>query len=140
MILVDTNIISELMRPQPHKHVVKWLSKQPLYHLYISSVTVTEIMYGLNRMPDGKRKTSLITQFNQLIEQAFYNRILTFGYEEAWVAAKFRAERLRKGHELHFADAQIAAIAHVHQCAVATRNIKDFQGLDLSLINPFVSE
>jgi predicted nucleic acid-binding protein len=137
MILLDTNIISEFMRPTPQTQVMQWLHQQALTDLFISSVTVTEVMYGLNRLPEGKRKQSLLLQFQQLLDQAFKQRILNFGYDEAIVAARLRTLRAEQGNELHFADAQIAAIAHVRSFAVATRNIKDFLDCSVKLINPF---
>jgi len=137
MILLDTNIISEFMRPTPQTQVIQWLHQQALTDLFISSVTVTEVMYGLNRLPEGKRKQSLLLQFQQLLDQAFKQRILNFGYDEAIVAARLRTLRAEQGNELHFADAQIAAIAHVRSFAVATRNIKDFLDCSVKLINPF---
>ena len=119
---------------------MQWLHQHALTDLFISSVTVTEVMYGINRLPEGKRKQNLLLQFQQLLNQAFQQRILTFGYDEAMVAAKLRTSRAKQGNELHFADAQIAAIAHVQGFVVATRNIKDFQGCELQLINPFEYE
>lgn len=107
------------------------------FNRFISSITITEIMYGLNRLPEGKRKQNLLLQFQQLLEQAFKQRILTFGYEEAIVAARLRALRAEQGNELQFADAQIAATVHVRGFAVATRNIKDFLDCGVKLINPF---
>ena len=137
MILLDTNIISEFMRPSPNAEVMKWLQSQSLTDLFVSSITITEVMYGLNRMADGKRKQSLALQFQQLLHQAFPQRILTFGYDEAICAADLRSLRSKQGNELHFADAQIAAIAKVKSFAVATRNIKDFWNCEIRLINPF---
>lgn len=137
MILLDTNIISEFMRPSPQPQVMQWLHQQTLTDLFISSVAITEVMYGLNRLPEGKRKQNLLLQFQQLLNQAFTQRILNFGYDEAMVAAQLRRLRAEQGNELHFADAQIAAIAHVRSFAVATRNIKDFLDCGVKLINPF---
>ena len=128
------------MRPNPQPQVMQWLHQHALTDLFISSVTVTEVMYGINRLPEGKRKQNLLLQFQQLLNQAFQQRILTFGYDEAMVAAKLRTSRAKQGNELHFADAQIAAIAKVREFALATRNIKDFQGCELQLINPFEYE
>ncbi len=137
MILLDTNIISEFMRPSPQPQVMQWLHQQTLTDLFISSVAITEVMYGLNRLPEGKRKQNLLFQFQQLLNQAFTQRILNFGYDEAMVAAQLRRLRAEQGNELHFADAQIAAIAHVRSFSVATRNIKDFLDCGVKLINPF---
>jgi hypothetical protein len=137
MILLDTNIISEFMRPSPQPQVMQWLHQQTLTDLFISSVAITEVMYGLNRLPEGKRKQNLLLQFQQLLNQAFKQRILNFGYDEAMVSAQLRTLRAEQGNELHFADAQIAAIAHVRSFSVATRNIKDFLDCGVKLINPF---
>jgi hypothetical protein len=137
MILLDTNIISELMRPSPQASVAHWLRAQPLTGLYISSVTVTEIMYGLLRMPEGGRKLAMSQQFQQLLDQGFQQRILGFEYPAAVMAARLRPMRDGIGRPLGFADAQIAAIAQVHGYAVATRNIKDFEGCGLTLMDPF---
>jgi len=137
MILLDTNVISELMRPNPQTQVAEWLYAQPLSCLFTSSITITEIMYGLKRMPEGNRKQALLIQFHQFVENGFKQRIRVFGYEEAIVAAQLRTLRDDIGQPLSFADAQIAAIARVHDFAIATRNIKDFENCGLHLINPF---
>lgn len=140
MILLDTNIISELMRSSPHESVAQWLSHQPLAHLWISSITVTEILYGLERIPEGRRKQLMFLEFNQLVGKGFYENMKVFDYAAAVIAAQIRAAREAQGRPMSMADAQIAAIARVHGFALATRNTKDFESCGLTLINPFLTD
>lgn len=140
MILLDTNIISELMRPSPHESVAQWLSHQPLAHLWISSITVTEILYGLERIPKGSRRQVMFLEFNQFISKGFHKNMKVFDYAAAVIAAQIRAAREARGRPMSMADAQIAAIARVHGFALATRNTKDFESCGLTLINPFLTD
>lgn len=116
MILLDTNVVSALMQSPQHPSVVAWLDRQQDTDIYLPSITIAEIQYGLCRMPDGKRKAMLSRQFLVLTNTLFQGRVLVFGH------------------------AQIAAIARVHHFALATRNTKDFEYCGLTLINPFLTD
>lgn len=137
MILVDTNILSELMRPNPNHSVVIWLNEQDSADLYCSTITLAEIQFGLNLMPNGKRHKSLSAAFQTFKENIFGSRILSFNQAAATSYANIRAERQQIGQPIASLDAQIAAIAQVNNCAIATRNTKDFTHINIALINPF---
>lgn len=137
MIVVDTNIISEFMGTPPARSVLEWLNAQDAATLYIASVSVAEIQLGLHIMPAGKRQQLLGQQFEQFLAVAFDTRILAFDAKAAKYYADCRATRRKIGRPISTLDAQIAGICRAHGFALATRNIKDFEGCDIELINPF---
>ncbi|MHB8949516.1 MAG: PIN domain-containing protein [Rhodoferax sp.] len=137
MIVVDTNVISEVMRPLPLPAVLKWLNAQDGNELFISTVTLAEIAYGLRVLPEGQRRWQLHSRFEQFVTQAFEERVLDFTAVAARAYAEIMAHRKEIGRPLSLPDGQIASIAHVHGFALATRNIKDFEDCGLELINPF---
>ncbi len=139
MILLDTNVVSALMQSPQHPSVVAWLDRQQDTDIYLPSITIAEIQYGLCRMPDGKRKAMLSRQFLVLTNTLFQGRVLVFGHAQADAYAILRAAREAQGRPISMADAQIAAIARVHHFALATRNTKDFEHCGLLLINPFLT-
>lgn len=137
MILLDTNIISEMMKPIPNTFVKEWINRQEITQLFVSTFTIAEISYGLNALPEGHRRQDLEQAFNKAIQEAFENRILTFNESAAHHYGKIMSDRKKLGQPLGVPDGQIAAIAIAHQAAVATRNIRDFFNCGLQLINPF---
>ena len=137
MIVVDTNVISEVMRPQPSPLVLNWLNSQDSNQLSVSTVTLAEIGYGLRILPEGQRRWQLHNLFEQFIAQAFEERILGFTASAAKAYAEIMGYRKEIGHPMSLPDAQIASIAYAHGFALATRNIKDFEDCGLALINPF---
>jgi predicted nucleic acid-binding protein len=137
MILLDTNIISELMKTTPHPSVLAWINQQLNDTLFICSITVAEISYGLKVLPTGQRQKLLETRFEQFTTQAFYERILSFTTVAAQLYGEIMGYRKTLGRPLSILDGQIAAIALANNMAVATRNIKDFNDCGLELINPF---
>lgn len=139
MILCDTNIVSEFMNPSPNPNVVQWFNQQDATNLYISTVSIAEIYYGLNLLPLGKRRTNLTNAFERFSALAFATRLLDFTADDAKIYGEIRAQRLRNGKPMSTLDAQIAAIALVHHHTVATRNTTDFEGCGLQLMNPFGS-
>jgi hypothetical protein len=140
MIVVDTNVISEIMRPQPSPPVLNWLNTQDSNQLFITTVTLAEIGYGLRVLPEGQRRWLLHSRFEQFIEQAFEERVLDFTAPAAHAYAEILGHRKELGRPMSLPDGQIASIAHAHGFAVATRNIKDFEDCGLELINPFEFE
>ncbi len=140
MILLDTNVISEVMKVAPSANVLKWLNDQSSSAVHVSTVTVGEITYGLRILPDGRRRHQLKEKFEQFIALAFAQRVL--GYDEA--AARLYGEiiRLRKelGRPMSVPDGQMAAIARCHGLSVATRNAGDFEDCGVDLLNPFDPE
>lgn len=137
MMLVDTNIISEMMKPFPSTKVIAWLDQQDVTQLFISTVTLAEISYGLNILPKGDRRTLLEVAFNKAIKEAFYPRILSFDESAAYLYGKIMGYRKELGRPLSIADGQISSIARAHEFALATRNISDFIDCGIHLINPF---
>ncbi len=140
MILLDTNVVSEVMKVAPSASVLRWLDDQSSSAVYVSAVTVGEIEYGLRILADGRRRLQLKERFEQFIALAFAQRVL--GYEEA--AARLYGEimGLRKelGRPMSVPDGQIAAIARSHGLSIATRNIRDFEECGVDLLNPFDPE
>ncbi len=140
MILLDTNVLSEAMRLQPSTRVMRWLDSQRSDNLLVSSISVAEILFGIARMPDGKRKQALHDAALALFTEDFTGRVLAFDGEAACHYAEQVAERERKGQPIAMADAQIAAICRSHAITLATRNTKDFVGLGIELIDPWLTE
>ncbi len=137
MIVIDTNVISEVMRMQPSSAVLHWLNKQTTHQLYTTSVTIAEILYGLRIMPEGKRRRKLEFNFETFITNAFGPRILDFDEAAGRKYADLMAYRKTMGLPMSLSDGQIASIAYAHNYSVATRNIDDFESCGLELINPF---
>jgi len=138
VILIDTNVLSELMRPMPDSHVVQWLDAQPAWDVWISAVTVSEIRLGISLLPDGKRKTLLQDTAEQMFLEDFPDRCLPFDCEAAVEYALIVAKRSRQGRPITIEDAQIAAIARTADLVLATRNIKDISDISgLKLVNPW---
>lgn len=139
MILLDTNVLSELMRAKPDPRVLCWVDAQPSSQLAICSITVAEILYGIARMPDGKRKKSLFDMASAMFDEDFAGSILPFDSDAAVHYAKIAAESEARGRVVEMADAQIAAIARQHDAVVATRNIRHFESLGVDLVDPWAS-
>lgn len=137
MILLDTNILSELMRAKPAPEVLAWVDAQPTSQLFISSITVAEILYGIARMADGKRKQGLLDLATLMFDEDFAGRILSFDADAAIQYAGLAAESEAKGKVVDMADGQIAAIAALHDARVATRNVRHFDYLGVPVINPW---
>ncbi len=138
MILLDTNIVSEFMRPVPHANVIAWLNNQQSSHLYLSSITLAEMGYGLYIHPDGRRKKQLQSLFDAFVKKAFLQRILDFNEDAAKVYASIMGDSRQAGSPMSVPDGQIASIALNQGFALATRNTKDFETCGIQLINPFV--
>ena len=132
--LLDTNVISEVIGPRTHPQVGSFLVEQP--DLWLSAIVVHEARYGLMLMPTGIRRARLEAELSRLIS-AYHDRVLPVTSEAAVEAAMMRANARISGRVLNFADALIAGTAKVHQLAVATRNVRDFQALDIEVINPW---
>ncbi|MCH7667169.1 MAG: type II toxin-antitoxin system VapC family toxin [Acidobacteria bacterium] len=137
MILLDTNVISTIMAPSPTSQVTEWLNRQESSLLYLSTITLAEIGYGLWVLPDGKKRRDLENRFDAYLEVAFESRILDFDRKAAKEYAEVMGHRRKIGKPLGVADGQIASIARAHRFAVATRNVRDFEDCGLELLNPF---
>ncbi|CAN5366884.1 type II toxin-antitoxin system VapC family toxin [soil metagenome] len=137
MIILDTNIISEIMKPTPAANVISWINQQQATQLFITTITIAEIVYGLNTMPQGKRRSLLEDAFNKAIAAAFKHRILAFEETSAHLYGTIMSRRKALGRPLNILDGQIAAMALAYKAIVATRNTKDFTDCNLELLNPF---
>ena len=137
MILLDTNVLSELMRPAPETAVEQWLAGQPDASLFISSITEAELRYGAALLPIGKRRVALIAEIEGMLEEDFGGRVLPFDRLAAQAFAAIAADRRGAGRPISQADAQIAAIAHSRGASLATRNVSDFAGWGVEVINPW---
>ena len=135
MILLDTDVISEVMRHQPDARVIAWMDRQPAASLFLSAITVDEITFGIRLLPSGRRRRRLTRVFSQITD-LFSGRILGFDEGAAVESARFRAERRLLGKPMGHADAQIAGVAKSRGMALATRNARDFRELDLAVLEP----
>lgn len=139
MIILDTHILSELMKSEPELTVIAWLNKQVATQLYITTVSIAEITYGLNSLPEGKRRDALNSAFNQAINNAFKHRIISFDEAAAYAYGTLMSKRKKMGRPLNSLDGQIAAIALISSATLATRNLCDFVDCNIELINPFAA-
>lgn len=137
MILLDTNIISEMMKPSPSTKMMEWIDQQEVIHLFITTITIAEISYGIHALPKGNRRRIIENAFDKAIRNSFKHRILSFEEPAAHLYGKLMGQRKELGKPLSILDGQIAAIALSHGAALATRNIRDFTHCSLDLINPF---
>jgi predicted nucleic acid-binding protein len=137
MILLDTNVISEIMRPRPEPRVTEWIQSLPRSEFWTSTVVVAELLSGIDMMPIGRKQKGLREAVELMIAEDFHGQILSFDLAAARCFGEIFSTRQRMGRPINEMDAQIAATARVHGAAVATRNIKDFVGCDLVVFNPW---
>ncbi len=137
MILLDTNVLSELMKPEPDAGVIHWLDSQLAETLFISAITRAEIELGIALLPDGQRKRKIATAAERMFAE-FSGRTLSFGETAAIQYGQLVAEQTRNGRPITVEDAQIAAVALANGLKLATRNVKDFTDIpNLTIINPW---
>ncbi|TDX26828.1 type II toxin-antitoxin system VapC family toxin [Rhodovulum visakhapatnamense] len=139
MIILDTNVISELLRPAPEPKVEHWLSAQDGLNVYLTSISEAELRYGLAIMENGKRRAALIDAVDRILREDLAGRILPFDSDAAQSYATIAASRRAAGRPIAQADCQIASIAHSRGASVATRNTPDFEGCEIDLINPWTA-
>ncbi len=137
MIILDTNVASELMAEEPSRQVIAWLDRADSEQLWTTAITVFEIKGGIDAKPKGRRKTALLAAFDQLLIRDFQNRVLSFDLPAALHAAQIDVDRQRRGRPAGFADTQIAGIAVSRGAAIATRNVRHFDDLAVPVINPW---
>ena len=137
MIVLDTNVLSELMKSQPDKSVVRWIGKHKATSLSITTLTQAEILYGLEILPAGKRRAALKKAAKAMFELDFAGRILPFDIKAAQLFATIAAKRRKIGRPISQIDAQIAAITRSHNATLATRNVDDFEECGIEIINPW---
>ncbi len=137
MILLDTNVLSALMQAEVDPVVVAWLDTQPPESIWTTSVTLFEVRFGLELLATGRRRRSLEDAFSKMIEEDFEGRVLPFDDYAAQAAGQIAAARRRSGRSIEIRDVQIAGIAIARKAAIATRNLRHFEGLGPALINPW---
>ncbi len=137
MIILDTNVLSELMRPEPTAQVVEWLSGQPRASLHVTSLSCAEILFGLALMPESKRRAALSAQATGLFDEDFAGRVLSFDAGAAAAYAVIAARRQHSGNRIGPIDGMIAAIARTYGASLATRD-RDFSGCGITVINPWL--
>jgi predicted nucleic acid-binding protein len=137
VIVLDTNVLSELMRAEPAETVVRWMAAQPGETLYTTTITQAEILYGVMLLPTGKRRGAFEAAVDAMFGEDFGGRILSFGSAAALSYAHIATSRQRAGIPISSFDAQIAAIAHSEGASLATRNVKDFAHCGIEVIDPW---
>ncbi len=138
MIILDTNVLSAVMRRDADPIIVAWLDRQPSESLWITTITIFEIRFGLELLPDGRRRMELEKAFAQALLEDFQHRILPFDFQAAQEAAILAARRKNAGQTVEFRDTQIAGIALARQAALATRNVRHFQDVPVKVIDPWL--
>ncbi len=137
MIVVDTNIVAEPIKPRPDPSVMAWIDEQAIETLYLTATSLSELLYGVEILPGGKRKRGLRSALVQSLESLFATRILAFDRAAANVYAPLVASARSAGATVSVADGQIAAIATVHGYTVATRDAAPFEAAGVPVINPW---
>jgi toxin FitB len=140
MIVLDTNVVSELMREHPHAKVDAWVRRRPREEFAITSVTVAEVLYGIRLLPEGRRRRELEQGWEAFQTRGLRRAVLPFDVPAADAYSQLVVARRREGRPMDTLDAMIAAIARVHGAAVATRNSTDFSGCEVELLDPWRDE
>ena len=137
MVLLDTNVVSEIMVPAPDPRVLRWLDQQPPQSIWITTVTLYEIRYGLQSMPAGKKQTALLAMLERWLAEVVQHRIASFDETAARQAADLAAALKLKGRPRDARDTMIAGIVLASHATLATRNVKHFQDIAKSVVNPW---
>jgi predicted nucleic acid-binding protein len=137
--ILDTNVVSELMRPEPDAAVLAWSQQQPLGELAITAITLMEVRYGIARLPDGARRNDLEARFRRFLALGFGGRVLPFDGEAAEFSAVLRAMRRHMGRAVGTEDCMIAGIARQQGATVVTRDEGGFEGYGVPVINPWAA-
>ena len=139
VIILDTNVLSALMRTAPDTAVVNWLDRQPADSVWVTSITVFEARFGLALLPKGRRRSGLERAFDRVLIEDLSNRILALDEMAAATAAQLAADRQRSGRPVDLRDTLIAGIAQSRRATIATRNARHFEGLDVPVVDPWHS-
>jgi predicted nucleic acid-binding protein len=137
VIVLDTNVVSALIRREPEAVVVAWLDRLPSESVWTTSVTVFETRLGLEILPTGRRRRELEDAFARVVEEDLEGRVLPFDQAAAHAAGRIAAERRRSGRTVEIRDVQIAGIVSARKATLATRNTRHFEGCGLALIDPW---
>jgi toxin FitB len=137
MIILDTNVLSELMRSKPNDDVLQWIRTHKSTTLFITALTQAEILYGLELLPEGKRRIALQEEARSMFSLDFAGRILPFNSHAAQQFSAIAANRKKIGRPISQIDAQIAGIVMAHGSILATRNVSDFEECGIIIVNPW---
>ena len=137
MIVLDTNVISEMMRPAPTHAVSDWFARKAMSSLFTTALTQAEILYGLALLPEGQRRQALYAAARPIFDEDMAGRILPFDSDAALIYPEIAASRRQAGQPISQIDAQIAAIARSRGSALATRNVRDFIDCGIDLVDPW---
>jgi predicted nucleic acid-binding protein len=137
MIVLDTNVISEVSKPLPDAFCASWLSRHPADTLFLTDMTIMELIYGAEKYRLKTGSLRYVDNVRRLITVDYLGRILSWDEAAVRSTGLVRARREKDGHSMTVQDSVIAAICLSHGATLATRNVRDFEGLDLALINPF---
>ena len=137
MLVLDTNVASELMRPKPDPTVAAWIAERDATEMFLTAVNEAELLYGIAIMPAGRRRDLLATSMTRWLNLGFSDRILPFNSAAARAYADIASDRRRAGRPIGEADCQIAAIVHSRGAILVTRNVRDFEGMGVDVINPW---
>ncbi|ORE92709.1 PIN domain-containing protein [Aurantimonas sp. 22II-16-19i] len=139
MIVLDTNVLSETMKPDPDPNVIAWLNRQSPSSLWLTTITVAELRYGAAKLPHGRRRMAFERMIEAYVSDAFRNRIATFDLPATTMFARRAADAARAGREVKgFADAAIAAIALAKGFSVATRDVRPFDDMGVAVVDPWL--
>jgi len=140
VIILDTNVLSALMRPQPDVKVAAWLNQQPAQSVWITAITVFEAHFGIELLAPSRRRQEIERAFVRVLHEDLEGRVLDFDVASAQQAAALAAERQRVGRPVDFRDTQIAGIALARHGTIATRNIQHFEDVSVPIVNPWVQD
>lgn len=140
MIILDTNVLSALVRPQPETAVLTWLDRQPADSIWITSITLFEVRLGLALLARGRKRRALEAAWGQVLAEDVENRVLDFDSSAATEAASLAALRYKAGRPMDVRDTQIAGIALARRASLATRNVRHFSDLKVPVINPWAAQ
>jgi predicted nucleic acid-binding protein len=137
MIILDTNVLSGLIRPEPDRAIVSWLDGQARLSVWTTSITIYEVRYGLAIMPAGRRRTLTSNEFQRVLDEDFEGRVLPFDTEAAAQAASLMGRRHEAGRMGELRDTMIAGIALAQRATLVTRNVRHFDDLEIPVVNPW---
>jgi len=137
MLILDTNVLSALMQKDPEPNVILWLDKQAAESVWTTTITVFEIRYGLEILPNSKRRKNLEDLFERVLQEGFERRVLSFDTSAAQCAAVLAAKRQKTAHIVDFRDTVIGGIAMARRAKIVTRNTRHFEDADIEIINPW---
>jgi len=138
MIILDTNVVSELMKPAPSKQVREWLGRLSRFGVFVTAITEAELLFGVELLPEGKRRSALQLAIAAMLAEDFAGRVLPFDSLAAQRFAHIASARRSVGRPMARSDAQIAAIVSARGATLATRNTSDFEGCGITVVNPWL--